>query len=65
MSDNEYFRARESRGGIMSILDWERDTWKGVATVVAGMLIQAGLGIVSIWGNIVVYVASKLREADK
>jgi hypothetical protein len=30
----------------------------------AGMLVQGALGIDSIWGNIVIYVTSKLRAED-
>ena len=45
-------------------LNWSSDTWWGIGTVIAGMLIQGALGIVSIWGNIVIYVTSKLRAED-
>jgi hypothetical protein len=37
-------------------------TYHGYCTVVAGMLIHLCLGIVAIWGNIVIYITSKLRE---
>lgn len=36
--------------------------FKGIAVVCAAMMIQMGLGIVSIWGNIVVYVTSYMRS---
>ena len=39
-------------------------TCKGIGAVFAGMCIQAALGIESIWGNIVIYVASKYRGTD-
>lgn len=45
-------------------MNWEKDTWWGIGSVFAGMLIQGSLGIVSIWGNIVIYVTSKLRAQD-
>jgi hypothetical protein len=37
-------------------------TYHGYCTVVAGMLIHLCLGIVAIWGNIVIYITGKLRE---
>ena len=40
------------------------DFWRGIGALIAGMCIQASLGIVSIWGNIVIYETSKLREHD-
>ena len=43
------------------IYGFKRNTIQGVMTIMAGMLIQFCLGFVSIWGNIVIYVASKLR----
>lgn len=45
-------------------LSWEKNTWYGIGTIFSGMMIQASLGIASIWGNIVVYVTSKLRGHD-
>ena len=45
-------------------MSWDKDTWNGLGAVFAGMLIQGALGIVAIWGNIVIYVTSKLRADD-
>lgn len=45
-------------------LSWERDTWWGIGTIFSGMMIQAALGVASIWGNIVIYETSKLRGHD-
>lgn len=41
------------------------DTFHGSLTILAGMMIHFCLGIVAIWGNIVIYVASKLRETNE
>ena len=42
---------------------WSRDLtfWKGVGAIFSGMCIQAALGVEAIWGNIVIYVASKYK----
>ena len=45
-------------------LGWKADTWRGLGAIFSGMMIQAAIGIASIWGNIVIYVTSKLRGED-
>ena len=40
---------------------WRWDTWCGLAAIFSGMCCQAGMGVVSIWGNIVIYVVSKFH----
>ena len=45
-------------------MNWETDTWKGFGTIFSGMMMQAALGVASIWGNIVIYETSKLRGHD-
>ena len=44
--------------------NWKSDTWWGLGAIFSGMMLQASLGIASIWGNIVIYEASMLRGHD-
>lgn len=48
----------------MPCSSWKWDTWCGLAAIFSGMLCQAGMGVVSIWGNIVIYVVSKYHETE-
>lgn len=41
------------------------DTFNGTLAILSGMMIHFCLGIVAIWGNIVIYVTSKLRVTDE
>lgn len=43
----------------------EQETFYGCLTVLGGMCIHFCLGIVAIWGNIVIYETSKLRETNE
>jgi len=38
--------------------------WAGLAALLAGMLIMGALGVVSIWGNLVIYMTSKFRGSN-
>jgi MFS family permease len=44
---------------------WKWDTWCGLAAILSGMLCQAGMGVVSIWGNIVIYIVSKFHVTEQ
>jgi OFA family oxalate/formate antiporter-like MFS transporter len=41
------------------------NTLHGILTIIAGIMIHLGLGIVSTWGNIIIYVTSKLRATNE
>ena len=63
--DDAFFKDKKKQHSFpLCCLNWEEDFWWGVATIISGMMIQASLGIASIWGNIVIYVTSKLRGED-
>lgn len=70
--DDHYFRdnqkteskSRHKRSFPCCCMDWDSDTWRGLGAIFSGMMIQASIGIASIWGNIVIYVTSKLRGHD-
>ena len=68
-ADDQFFssqpeKERRERKFPCCCLGWETDTWKGFGTIFSGMMMQAALGIASIWGNIVIYETSKLRGHD-
>jgi hypothetical protein len=48
----------------MPFAKWKKDTWYGIAAVASGALCQSVLGQVALWGNIVVYLASKYKSSD-
>lgn len=48
----------------MPFVHWKWDTWRGLAAILSGALIQAVLGQVALWGSMVSYVASKYRNSD-
>jgi hypothetical protein len=41
------------------------NNFHGTLTIIAGIMIHLGLGIVATWGNIVIYVTSKLRATNE
>ena len=57
-------KKKRQRSFFCSCLEWESDTWYGLGAIFSGMMLQAALGMASIWGNIVIYVTSKLRGHD-
>ena len=71
-SDDKYFASeinikpagRRERKFPCCCMNWETDTWKGFGAIFSGMMMQAALGVASIWGNIVIYETSKLRGHD-
>lgn len=48
----------------MPFAKWKKNTWYGIAAVISGALCQSVLGQVALWGNIVVYLASKYKSSD-
>jgi len=43
----------------------KENNFNGTLALIAGIMIHIGLGLVATWGNIVIYVTSKLRASNE